>query len=69
MHIQVEETLALSECCGALPFGEMDSQSNSGRCAKCHENAVFVKACPQCESTNLNEDNNLCWECNENAYS
>lgn len=73
MHIVVRgesETIPMSDCCGGTPVGDtFDRETQIGFCSKCHEMANFELACPQCESTNLNEDNNLCWDCNANDFS
>ena len=60
----------LSECCGALPFGDMyDTQYKSGICGACRDHTMFDEVCEECEESNFNEERTICWNCNAKDYA
>ena len=69
MEITISELEYLSQCCGSLPFGEMfTSEDKSGVCGKCLENTMFEIVCPECQGSNLSEDETVCWDCKAGDY-
>ena len=59
-----------SQCCGASPFWEsLETETKSGRCGKCLENTMFEIVCPECQGSNLSEDETVCWDCKAGDYA
>ena len=75
MEIIVSDIEYLSQCCGFPPFGEMFTSADKsgvcgkcGRCGKCLENTMFEIVCPECQGSNLSEDETTCWDCKAGDY-
>ena len=69
-QIELRATSFMSECCGALPFGDMyDRQDKSGICGACRDHTMFEEVCEECEQASRSEDGTICWNCNANDYA